>query len=145
MTGRPTREALARLSAYLDGESGPSERARVERELAADPALRQALDDARRLSRGLSVDDADRDAARSIRAALRQRLAAPSTGRAPLRRTSRRTWLPIAAGAAVLVAVALAFVLPVGWPGWQRGGAVQEGAVVEQYRLALDALSQGEP
>ena len=41
------------LSAYLDDELTPEERARVEERLAADPAARQLLDELRAVSRAM--------------------------------------------------------------------------------------------
>lgn len=67
-----TRE---RLSAYLDGELPPADRAELERRLAEDPALRtelQALRDLRGLVRSLPRESAPPE----ILAGIRQRLAA---------------------------------------------------------------------
>ncbi len=144
MTPAPGRDALDRLSAYLDGELGSAEAAALERELADDATLRAALESMRRLSGHLAVDDRDRQVARSIHAALDGRLVRPGgTARTLPRSMARpRVWLPLAASAVALAAV-LVLALP-GRPG-ASGRTVHEGAVAEQYSLALDALAQGQP
>lgn len=144
MTKAPDRDVLERLSAYLDGELMPADATALERELAGDATLRATLESMRRLSGHLAVDERDRQAARSIRAALGGRLGRPSSAARTLPRTMARprVWLPVAV-TAVAVAAVLVFALP-GGPG-APGNSVHEGAVVEQYSLALDALAQGQP
>lgn len=86
----------ARLSAYLDGALAPAEREAFERDMAADPALRDAV-------------QAQRDIEDSIRRLFPVREAAlpawpePKTSARPLRR-----WVWYAAAAAVLLTAAVA-------------------------------------
>lgn len=143
MSRSPERVVTERLSAYLDGELAPAEAAAVERELAGDGELRAALDAMRRMSSRLDVDEVDRRAAGRIRAELRSRIRGAGAVRRlpPWRLPAARVWLPLAA-AAVAIAAVLVLTLPA---GRQPARAVREDAVAEQYTLALDALSQGQP
>ncbi len=89
-----------RLHAYFDGQLPPEEKARFERELAADPRLAEGLRGLRELDAALGMlpgHAAPADfTARVVRAARRRRAGAVL-----------RLFVPLAAAAAVAVAVFL--------------------------------------
>lgn len=84
MTDQGTRFDDEFLSAYLDDELAPEERARVERRLAADPAARMLLDELRAVSQAtkeLPPEKLDGDIRDTIlRRAERAMLRSPSGG-----------------------------------------------------------------
>lgn len=89
-----------RIHAYFDGQLPPEEKARFERELAADPRLSEGLRELRRLDEALGMlpgHAAPFDfTARVVRAARRRRAG-----------TVLRILVPLAAAAAVAAAVFL--------------------------------------
>lgn len=102
----PNDDPAAQLSAYLDGELTPEERARVDAALAADPQLRRTL--------------ASLQAALAATAALPTPQASPALRRAVLAQVAAPTWaerlallwspralLPVGAAAALALAVVL--------------------------------------
>jgi hypothetical protein len=99
----PTDQDLELVSAYLDGEATPAERARVE----ADPALLARVDELRTVAGAVGAGFtplADDQAASQRRRAIAAGLAPP----APPMRARRRTPLPSPlAAAAVIVVIAL--------------------------------------
>lgn len=96
------------LSAYLDGESTPAERAEVERLLESSPRWRTDLDHLARLSeliRGLPRESAPPDLAAAVQRRLAEKSFLQSVA-AP-KRSLRREWLAALAGMAVTVAAML--------------------------------------
>lgn len=123
-----------RIHAYFDGQLPPEEKARFERELAADPALREQLAHLRELDAALGTlpgHAAPGDfTARVVRAAHRRPAGA-----------ILRLLVPLAAAASIAMAVLLL------WPSAQPKPPAQEAAAyiwesdVETYgSLALTDL-----
>ncbi|MBX3141476.1 MAG: hypothetical protein KF875_12035 [Trueperaceae bacterium] len=137
-----TTERRERLSVYLDGELAPDEVAVVESELDTDPVSRAYLNDLKVMSNSLRVDDDDRQAADAIRAEVRRRLGSRTLSRRS--GLKRWGWPAIAAGFAVAALVAVSFRMGTAMPS-RESESVQLEAVVLQYGLALEAISQEEP
>lgn len=124
----PSPKDWEALSAYLDGQLSPRERARLEARLADDPALRQALAELR-----------------ALRAALRH-LPPPRVPRNFALRSEMVAPAPRWAGwwrwATVLTALLLALVVLADW-GWGRtlkmAAAPPERAPAPQQKAALAA------
>jgi anti-sigma factor RsiW len=115
---RPCGGRAEALSAYLDGELAPEERAELESHLPACSGCREALEELRELGEGLRAWP-DVEPPGWLAAGVLQR--ARRAGRRPLR---------LLAAAASLVLVALAVVWAVReWPGEPSGG--EPGAAVE--------------
>ncbi|MCO5173118.1 MAG: hypothetical protein M9914_02920 [Trueperaceae bacterium] len=130
------------MSVYLDGELAPDEVAVVESELDTDPVSRAYLNDLKVMSNSLRVDDDDRQAADAIRAEVRRRLGSRTLSRRS--GLKRWGWPAIAAGFAVAALVAVSFRMGTAMPS-RESESVQLEAVVLQYGLALEAISQEEP
>jgi len=121
-----------RLHAYFDGQLPPEEKARFERELAADPRLAEGLRGLRELDAALGMlpgHAAPADfTARVVRAARRRRAGAVL-----------RLFVPLAAAAAVAVAVFLP--LPASHPPPAQEAAYIWESDIETYgSLALTDL-----
>jgi anti-sigma factor RsiW len=122
------------LSAYLDGELSPAERARVEAALAADPALRQRLAalEAATLSFAESIRAVDRAPAPAHVEALLRSQADNVVAFRPKPRAAAK-WLAPAAAAAMLAAF-----VAIGW----RFGPVP-GATRDEFAVAMGPVGRG--
>jgi len=104
-----TDEDAAELVAFLDGRVDAARAAELQARAARDPALAAALDRRRRVMGIIDAAAADAQAPHDLR------LRVDALGaRRPVRRRSRRRWLPLAGLAAVAGAAVLAVVLAAG-------------------------------
>ena len=107
----PTPDDLARLGALLDGELDASEAAALEVRLEAEPALREALEDLRRIGdhvRGYEHDAALPD---DFGARLRARLEDEGRAATPVRRSSGRLVRILTVGYAAAALVVVGFTV----------------------------------
>src|SRR5262245_51346713 len=98
------------LSAYLDGELSPDERARVERRLERDPRAREQVEDFRRLSQlfaGLPRTELPASFASEVLQLAERRMLIPDGAAGPARQRASR-WL---LGAVASMAAAAALLL----------------------------------
>src|SRR5437868_4426971 len=131
------------LMAYADGELDEISRARVERAVAADPALRARLEQQRKLRATLAAfygPAAEEEVPERLRAMLETNVADLAAARARRTRPARPLWQSFAALAATLVvglALGRTLLLPAGGPI-----GVQDGVMVAQGPLAATLDTQ---
>ncbi len=130
------------ISAYLDGEVSPQERAEVERLLEESPEFRADLDDFARLSdliRGLPRESAPAELATAIRQqAERQALIGPEP--TPPKRSLRREILAALSGMAVTAAACLVAVNSL-----REENARRAPLVMREFRLPAGAPTEAAP
>ena len=126
------------LMAYADGELDEIGRARVERAVAADPALRARLEQQRTLRATLAAfygPTAEEDVPERFRAMLDSKIVDFPAARARRTQAARPLWQSLAALAATLVlgiALGRTLLMPAGGPI-----AVENGTMVAQGPLAV--------
>lgn len=139
------------LSAFLDGELSPAERAQVERHLATSEADRQLLSELRALrgelaalpSAAISPDFADRVVQAAVAEAAKHNPASAAVSLPPPAATRSRRWI---IGAAVASAAALAASILLVTSSWRKDVApapneivkIDPGKATEQIVVASD-------
>jgi anti-sigma factor RsiW len=135
-----SREFDELLSAYLDGEVSPEERAAVERRLEQSPALRETLDELSEvgdLIRSLPLARAPVDLPERVVAAIAPAPLA-STTQAQKKRRLFGTWPLMAAGSVLAAGVAIVVLLP------RQPANLADGLAFTEKRFGTEAATAGE-
>lgn len=137
-----SREFDELLSAYLDGEVSPEERAAVERRLEQSPQLRETLDELSEvgdLIRRLPKPRAPKDLPERVVAAIATKPLA-STAAPPKRIRLFGTWPILAAGTVLAACVMIVVLMPREHPNAADGLAMDSARFSEGAGLAAEAV-----